>query len=201
MKYLLLFALLFLFVQTAHSNQRYTVHCEASLLEASADSMIAQIGTTEATGRNDGAVEKYLRSVGLPKGLAYCAAGQYWCFRVAAEALGIMIKNIPMPRTGLANAIYNRAKKQGQRTKFKPQRHDLIVWRKGKTAFGHVERIIAVGKAGYVTTVGFNTSPGKGKSQRDGQGVWKRRRNIFHPLGRMRVRGLVGFITERRGVK
>lgn len=41
----------------------------------------SQIGVREATGRNDGKeVEKYLRSVGLGKGYAWCAAFVKWCF-------------------------------------------------------------------------------------------------------------------------
>jgi hypothetical protein len=46
---------------------------------------ISQIGTQEASGRNDGPVVKYLRSVGLYAGDPYCAAFVYWCGR---EALG-----------------------------------------------------------------------------------------------------------------
>ena len=44
----------------------------------------SQIGVTELTGHNDGVqVEKYLASVGLPKGFAYCAAGCHWSFMTA----------------------------------------------------------------------------------------------------------------------
>lgn len=39
-----------------------------------------QIGVREKTGHNDGpAVEMYLRSVGLNKGFAWCAAFVHWC--------------------------------------------------------------------------------------------------------------------------
>lgn len=41
---------------------------------------ISQIGVREATGKNDGKdVEKYLRSTGLGKGYAWCAAFVHWC--------------------------------------------------------------------------------------------------------------------------
>jgi len=45
------------------------------------DIYISQIGVREATGHNDGKdVEKYLRSVGLGKGYAWCAAFVRWCY-------------------------------------------------------------------------------------------------------------------------
>jgi hypothetical protein len=45
----------------------------------------SQIGVREATGQNDGLqVEKYLQSVNLGKGYAWCAAFITWSFRQAA---------------------------------------------------------------------------------------------------------------------
>lgn len=42
---------------------------------------MSQVGVRELTGKNDGKqVEKYLRSVGLGKGYAWCAAFVKWCF-------------------------------------------------------------------------------------------------------------------------
>lgn len=50
----------------------------------------SQLGVTEATGHNDGvAVEKYLASVGLGKGYAWCMSFVYWCFKQAALKLGV----------------------------------------------------------------------------------------------------------------
>lgn len=45
------------------------------------DVYLSQLGVHEKTGHNDGKdVEKYLRSVGLGKGYAWCAAFVRWCF-------------------------------------------------------------------------------------------------------------------------
>jgi hypothetical protein len=45
---------------------------------------LSQVGARELTGKNDGKqVEKYLRSVGLKKGYAWCAAFVRWCFDTA----------------------------------------------------------------------------------------------------------------------
>jgi hypothetical protein len=42
---------------------------------------ISQVGVGELTGHNDGPdVEKYLKSVGLKKGYAWCAAYVKWCY-------------------------------------------------------------------------------------------------------------------------
>ena len=44
----------------------------------------AELGVRELTGNNDGAdVEKYLESVGLGKGYAWCAAFVHWCLEQA----------------------------------------------------------------------------------------------------------------------
>jgi hypothetical protein len=54
----------------------------------------SQVGVKELTGNNDGKeVEMYLRSVGLKKGNAYCAAGQAWCH---------ITLNIPNPESGFS---------------------------------------------------------------------------------------------------
>ncbi len=193
MKIVLIIMLLILSVCGVKSQRKYAVYCDSSLLEASLDTAKAQVGTYEKTGRNDGDVVKYLKSVGLRAGLPYCAAGQYYCFSQAAKALGMAKLSIPIARTGVANKIYNDARKRGSKVRYTPKVHDMIVWKKRNSFAGHIERVISVMKAGWVRTIGFNTSPGRNSSQSDGQGVFVRKRNIFHPLARMLVRGLIGF--------
>jgi hypothetical protein len=172
---------------------KYVVPANKSLLGASLDTAIAQVGTRESTGNNDGPVAKYLASVGLPEGYPYCAAGQYYCFLSAARALGTDIQMIQIEKSAVANAIYNDAAKRGTAKAYQPARHDLIVWRNPGSFSGHIERIVECGRGGWVKTVAFNTGGG---SRRDGEGVYFRKRNIFHMLGRMRVRGLIGFIPK-----
>lgn len=58
----------------------------------------SQLGVTEATGHNDGpAVEKYLASVGLGKGYAWCMAFVYWCAKEVSKALDMVN---PLLQTG-----------------------------------------------------------------------------------------------------
>lgn len=191
MRFLLLLFLPVIYMG-AHSFERYDLICRKDILERSERHCINQTGTLEESGQNDGEVIKYQRAVGLHQGDAYCAAGVYWCFLMAVNDLGLQKVDIPIIRTAVANEIYNDAKQRGDKTKYVPERHCLIIWRKNRSWSGHIERVIHVKKAGWVVTVGFNTSNSKGK-----QGVFIKKRNVFHPLGRMAIRGMVGF-KERR---
>lgn len=198
MKSFVIITILLLLVASVEtfSLQRYLIPCEGKLLLLSRDSLLAQVGVKEKTGRNDGRkVESYLRSVGLAKGNPYCAAGQYWCFYSSATDLGMPKKSIPIYRTGSTVTMFNEAMKIGQKSNPYPIIDDLMFWRRPSQLRGHVERIIEVNKAGWVTTIGFNTSSGDKGSQDDGGGVYLRKRNIHHFLGRMVVRGFIGFKT------
>ena len=176
------------------AQEKYMLECDSRLLEASLDTAIAQAGTSELTDNNDGPVEKYLEAAGLMAGYPYCAAGQYYCFRSAADAFNMNHKEIPILRTGVANAIFNHAKNKKRSAKYIPAKHDLIVWRHQGKFSGHIERIIEAGKAGWVKTIAFNVS--KRINGKRVEGVFIKKRNVYHPLGRMLLRGLVGFIEK-----
>lgn len=180
--------------------RRFEVRCPVDLWNLSMDSAIAQIGTIELTGMNDGRkIEGYLHSVGLTKGNPYCVAGIYWSFTVAAADLGLGFEAIPLKRTGLASALFNDALARGKQTSPIPQMLDIVIWKFSRSVSGHAARIINVGKAGWITTVEFNTSPNNTGSQREGGnssqsfgGVFKKQRNIHYALGRMNIRGFIG---------
>lgn len=183
--------IILLFPICLFSQVKYELKCNKELLLKSRDICISQVGIKEATGHNDGErVESYLASVGLSKGNPYCAAGQYWCFSEAAKLLSFCNCMIPIYRTGSTYLMFNKAKQVGKKVSYKPQKNDLLFWI--LTTTGHVERIDSVLKGGWVKTIGFNTSSGTG-NQRDGEGVYLRKRNIYHILSRMKVRGLIGF--------
>lgn len=177
-----------------YSQKKYELPCKYKLLMVSKEILLSQVGVTEKTGKNNGIeIEKYLKCVGLSSGNPYCAAGQYWCFVEACSRLKLSAKQIPITKTGLANKMYNDAALNGKRAKYYPAVHDLMVWRNGSSSFGHIERIISVSKAGWVTTVGFNTSCRNVVTGKNVQGVFIKNRNIIHPLGKMAIRGLIGF--------
>lgn len=170
--------------------RRYEINCSAKLWKASFDSTITQLGVKEKTGNNDGVqVEKYLRSVGLPKGNPYCMAGQYWSFTVAAARLQ---ESVTLLKSGLASAVFNFAAKTGVQTAAIPHELDLIFWKFAKTVSGHVARIEKIGRAGWITTIEYNTGSGISGNQRDSGGNYRRQRNIDYPLGRMNLLGYIG---------
>ncbi|MCX6146059.1 MAG: hypothetical protein NTW25_02245 [Candidatus Kapabacteria bacterium] len=191
---LLIKILLLVFLTCDLSSQsKYTLPCPPLVLQNSETILISQVGVKEKTGNNDGfEVEQsqYLASVNLKRGNPYCNAGQYWCF---SQVTNENPNDNPMVKSGLAISTFNKAKKQGTKVNFKPDKHDLIVWNNKGKITGHIERIIEVGQKGWVSTVGFNTSSGMTGNQRDGGGVWKRKRNLYHFLGRMQLLGLVGW--------
>jgi len=179
---------------SAKAQIRVELQCRSDLFYASLDSAKKQVGVKEKTGRNDGyKIRLYLASIGLKEGYPYCMAGQYWCFKVSASALLLPSSFIPIDRTGTANVMFNSASKKGKRTKYEANLGDLIIWKYGNSISGHVERIFNEKRAGWVDCVGFNTSNGKIGSQREGNGVFITERNIYSPIGRMQIRGLVGF--------
>lgn len=167
---------------------RFETECRQELIDQSRKVLYEQVGVREYGNNRGKHIKKYLNSVGLGEGYPYCAAGQYYCYKEAAERLNIGYNEIPYFRSGSCNAIWNGTNKT--RTSFAPFVDDLIFWRSGRS--GHVERIIEVGEAGWIVTIGFNTSSGSYGSQDDGQGVYIRKRSIYTFLGRMKVRGLLG---------
>lgn len=173
-----------------NSQTKYELNCNPLLLNKSKQILLEQVGEREQKPNDSPKIRNYLVSVGINYPAPYCAAGQYYCFSKAANMLQLQHTEIPIKQTALANAIYTNAKQIGAITNYKAQDNDLIIWRKGNSIFGHIERIITVGKCGWVQTVGFNTGSG---NARDGDGVYIRKRNIYHPLQRMTIRGLIGF--------
>ncbi len=185
MKYIFKILLLITFSASLYAFERYSIPCQKYLLNASLDTAMKQIGTLE-TGNNLGKVLKYTDYINLPKGSPYCAAGVYYCFDKAAKSKN----DVPIPKTGVATRIFNFAKRNGTLTANIPQKHDLIIWRFANSWRGHIERIYDIEPKGWVNTIAFNTKKG------NKEGVFKKRRNLYHILGRLKVLGLVGFSTE-----
>ena len=186
-----LFTIFMLMFNSLNSQTRYQLSCYPLLLEVSHKVALEQVGTLEKTNKNDGDVVKYLKLFGFKSGTPYCAAGQYYCFYEGAKRINISKDSIPIIKSALCMHIYNDAKKRGKQTKYSPQKHDLIIWNKPKSWHGHIERVHNVLQNGWVETIGFNSSKTiNGKKQ---EGVFLQKRNVLHPLGRLKVKGLVGF--------
>jgi len=174
-------------------QNRYVLPCSKALVVESRKVVWMQLGVTEATNRNDGKdIEKYLKVLGLPTGSPYCLAGQYYCFFEATKILGLPQSAIPLPSTGLSTGLFRFAKQKGKRQS-KISIDDLIVWQRGRSIFGHTERIVKLGRKGWVETIGFNTRKFSKQENRWVEGVFLWKRNLIHPLGQLNLLGFVGF--------
>lgn len=135
----------------------------------------SQIGVREATGRNDGAaVKKYLATVGLREGYAWCAAFVNWCLEQC---------EVKTPRSAWVPAwldqkriVYDSRKafKVGYSYKV-PQRCDLIfIWDRRNNRPGHIGLVENWGMK-YVITIEGNTNTA---GSREGDGVYRKVRPI-----------------------
>jgi hypothetical protein len=128
---------------------------------------ISQLYVREKTGKNDGVqVERYLRSVNLRKGDAWCAAFISWLH---------IENNIPNPESGYspdwfrANVIYKRSEKRMSPFISRPgQVIGLYIESKGR--MGHVGMIESENRLHYNTIEG-NTN---GAGSDEGDGVYRK---------------------------
>jgi hypothetical protein len=117
---------------------------------------IAEIGVTEATGKNDGPrVEFYQKKTGNKKGDPWCAS---FVYAVSWLALG---DATPYPRSGWSPDFVAGGKPPAA---IMPAAACVGFYYPALKRNGHVELIISDNGGKYVTTVGGNTS-------RDGAGV------------------------------
>jgi len=194
---ILIIVLLLFLSPEIKSQTRHLLPSTKQLLDLSRSILMDQVGIVEKTNNNDGEVEKYWRLMGFKTPQPYCAAGQYWCFYEACRVNSIPFSSISLRKTALAYGQFSHAKTNGVKVPFVPEVDDLLYWRHNTKVTGHVERIIAIRRAGWVRTVGMNTASGNGGDQRDGGGVYIRNRNVRSPLGRMAVIGTIGWSVKQ----
>lgn len=122
-------------------------------------------------------VEMFLKSVGLGKGYAWCAAFVYWCFGQAAG--NFKIEN-PLPKTGGVLDHNNKAKAAGVKRlldteKVLVQPGDIFIMQfaGGRGHTGIVESVDLKNKR--VFCVEGNTNE---QGSREGDGVYKKYRNL-----------------------
>lgn len=133
-----------------------------------------QLGVTEATGNNDGpAVEKYLASVGLGKGYAWCMAFVYWCAKQAAIKVGI---ENPLYQTGGVVACWQSSK--GIKIKEPEQGCQFFIIHPNGT--GHTGIVTGVFPNGVLHTIEGNTNS---NGSREGTTVLRKTRNVSDMYG------------------
>lgn len=139
-------------------------------------------------GNNGGYwVSRFLSSCKLKPGAQWCAAFVNFCLDSAG------IKSSPFTGSGLARNLATRNKTL-KATEVISKNLELpsgtiIVWRRGSTPFGHAGFVEKwKGKKG--DTIEGNTSPGTRGSQNDGDGVYRRNREI-NPTSYFRITDFV----------
>ena len=147
------------------------------LLRAVLDVARTQIGITEKPlGSNAGPeVEMYLKSVGLGKGFAWCAAFVFWCFGEVSKKSG---RANPVVKTAGVLDHWNRAQQKkipmvkasqakNDPSLIKPGFIFIMDYGKGQGHTGLVEQI----ENGRLVTIEGNTNDG---GSREGIGVFRR---------------------------
>jgi hypothetical protein len=133
----------------------------------------SQIGVLEQPlGSNSGPeVEKYLASVGLPKGNSWCMAFVYYCFNEASKKLSV--KN-PLVKTG--GCLHHWNETNGKKITTTQAKNNPLLITPGAifiidhgSGLGHTGIVIDV-VAGYITTIEGNTN---NTNSREGIGVFK----------------------------
>lgn len=135
----------------------------------------ALIGTTEATGKNDGPIiEAILASTGNRKGDPYCAAFNFYCFQQAG--LSKLVPRSAWSPDWVKAPTWTLA--EGGRT---PQPADAFgIYFPSKKRVAHTG-LVKKWSAPTVLTVEGNTSPEAASgsaADRDGGGVWSKRRLV-----------------------
>lgn len=132
-----------------------------------------EVGVKEATGRNDGEVDKYLRSVGLGGSRApYCAAFVYW---VGQEALGA---DNPYPRSAWSPEFVRKGVRVTSDTQILGG-EAFGIWFRSKGRIAHTGLVEKRDGSNFVTIEG-NTSSNAAvgsAADREGQGVYRKRRH------------------------
>lgn len=154
------------------------------------DTAKTYVGVKELTGHNDGPeVEKFLRSVKLPKGTAWCAAFVSYCLY---QSKAIAPKKYA--RTGLARDFATKvdgtkvvSSEEVLRGTITIPKGSILVYEKQNTIFGHTGFVLEDWKGKTGKTIEGNTSSGVSGSQSDGNGVYIRTRSI-NPANYFRLR-------------
>lgn len=138
------------------------------------DIAIRYVGVTEEGGNNRGStVERFLAAANL-------AAGHPWCGAFVAYVLDQAKALLPSYRGGVARRYATSDAVPAARIlrgECVPP-GTLAIWQRGQTWQGHIEIVTDEWCGPSGRTVGGNTSPNRGGSQHDGDGVWRKTRSI-----------------------
>lgn len=149
-----------------------------------ADLAIESIGITETDKDNHGPmIKKYLSSVGLPEGYAWCQAMIKYLFIKSAGFLNLKLSDSFLKLDGYCPTWQSYAKKHNLWLSIEDAEDDYTLVKKGYLAYFystekervyHVE-IVLYANEDHVITVGGNTSSSSGLNV-NGDGIYKKTR-------------------------
>lgn len=158
------------------------------------------VGLKEFRGNRGPMIEKFQKAVdGKAHGEAWCMSFTQYCVKQADEMFDFM-----------------NLKTSGDRVRLYPTEHVLTCWNKSQpdcrmpvpeigawliwaqikgdkeTGSGHVEIVSEVLPGSSVMVIGGNTSaPQDGTVEREGDGVWEKKRDLSKNYGSMRLKGIL----------
>ena len=168
----------------------YTIPKKVSIMDKqiallAADDAVANVGVTETDKDNHGpAIKKYLKTVGLEEGFAWCAAFLKYRFMNAAEKLDLTLSKDFLKLDGYTPNWEKYAKKNKIWTSLEEAKanplnikkgHVVLFYSSEKERIYHCGIVISCNQSGVVCVEG-NTSGGPGVDA-NGGGVFLKRRS------------------------
>ncbi len=185
MGYYISIAILWLgLIVSARSQESYVLEAAESAIINSRAILKSSVGIKETGCNNCGKdIDRILAPLNLRR-VAWCQALQYYCFWATGET-------VPIKKTAGSQDCFNDARRRGRKVPYHAEIDALLIYRTVNSWTGHSARIIKLGDMGWVRTIEGNT--GNGLNTRDGDGVYKRKRHLYNPVGKLRVMGTIIF--------
>lgn len=150
------------------------------------------VGITEQGGNNRGQlVQLFQKSAGgLANGEPWCMAFVQYCIQAVDSLVSDCLEGSeksPLFKGEHCLTVWNKS----QAWKIDaPSLGSLCIWQHGQTASGHVGIVVGLNADGSIMTVEGNTSSTDAGNQREGDGVWLKRRQLVSS-GNLRLKGFL----------
>lgn len=144
----------------------------------------ACVGVFESGGNNKGPVVSLIQdTVGGPDAVAWCMSFVQTCLAYAELKTG---NKSPIFVSEHCVSVWDKTPK-AQRVKLSPLPGAIVIWQKGKSMSGHTGIVRGCDER-HVLTVEGNTGPDAGQVERDGDGIYLKKRSR-NGQGSMKVLG------------